>query len=204
MLIFDKDNRRKAEWPTARLEVWLDIVRDNIDRESIFDSVDIEWESLQDDDDQVNESLNSSRISLNLSSMKDIFHRGNKILSPNTPVSQRKKENLNKSALLGSVQKSKATNRLLTYDEEDDENDISFEEFQDQTRKCISEMQRNALKMKKLCDQFKCVPSKHPTVERIKKSLTEIEGQIEDMKNVLSASNNSPTKTPKLVRFFLD
>lgn len=163
--------------------------------------MDIEWEPLEDDEEHINESLNSSRISLNLSS---IFSRGNKVLSPNTPASQKKKENLNKTALLGSVQKSKATNRLLTYDEEDDENDIGFEEFQEQTRKCISELQRNALEMKKLCDQFKRMSSKKSAVEKIRKSINEIEIQIEDMNNVLSSSNNSPTKTPKLVRFFLD
>lgn len=134
--------------------------------------------------------------------MKDLLYRGNNVLTPNTPASQRKKENLNKNVLINSVQKSKTINRLLTYDEEYHENNECTDEFEEQTRKCISEMQRNTLKMKKLCDNFKSLDTKKSTVEKIKKSLEEIDGQIEYMKNVLISSNTSPTKTPKLVRFF--
>lgn len=205
VLIFDKDNRRKAEWTTSNLEFWLNMVRvEHIAKESIFDSVDVEWEILDVDENQPNESLNSSRISLNLSSMKDLFYRGHNILTPSTPASQRKKDNLNKSVLISSGQKSKNTNRLLTYDEEYDENGECVEEFEEQTRKCISEMQRNALKMRKLCDQFQSLHTKKSTVEKLKKSLEEINEQIEFMNSVLTSSNSSPSKTPKFVRFFLD
>lgn len=203
VLIFDKDNQRKAEWAVARLEFWLNIVRsEHIDKESIFKSVDVDWELLDDDENRLNESLNSSRISLNLSSMKDLFCRRSNVLTPNTPASQRKKDNLNKHVSISSVQKTKNTNRLLTYDEEYDENGGSAEEFEEQTRKYICEMQRNSMKMKKLCEQF--LNSSNLNVEKIKKSLEEIDGQIEYMNNILISSNNSPSKTPKLVRFFLD
>lgn len=70
--IVDRSNNRYAEWPTARLSVWLDLMRDNNDitAENAFDSVDIDW--LENTEEiAMNESLNSSRISLNLSAMKE-------------------------------------------------------------------------------------------------------------------------------------
>lgn len=68
----DKNNNRYAEWPTARLTVWLDLIRANCDvtAENVFHSVDIKWLEVEEEVD-ANESLNSSRISLNLSAMKD-------------------------------------------------------------------------------------------------------------------------------------
>lgn len=206
VLIFDKDNRRKAEWPTARLEIWLNIVREEqIYKETVFESFDIEWELNTDDEKLPNdESLNSSKISLNLSVVKDFFCRGSKPLTPNTPASQKKSHHLNRSFLTSSVQKTKNTNRLLTYEDECDENEDRFQDFEDQTRKYISEMQKNTLKMKKLCTQFQALNAKHSNVEKIKESVEEIEGQIGYISNALTSSSYSPSKTPKLVRFFLD
>lgn len=70
--IVDRSNNRYAEWPTARLSVWLDLMRDSNDitAENAFDSVDILW-SENTEEVAMNESLNSSRISLNLSAMKE-------------------------------------------------------------------------------------------------------------------------------------
>lgn len=70
--IIDRQNNRFAEWPTARLSVWLDLMRDNSDvtAANAFDSVDIKW--LENTEEiPMNESLNSSRISLDLSAMKE-------------------------------------------------------------------------------------------------------------------------------------
>lgn len=70
--IVDRTNNRNAEWPTARLTVWLESMRDNSDitAENAFDSVDIVW-CENTEEIAMNESLNSSRISLNLSAMKE-------------------------------------------------------------------------------------------------------------------------------------
>lgn len=70
--IVDRTNNRYAEWPTARLSVWLELMRDNNDMtaENAFDSVDILW-CENTEEIAMNESLNSSRISLNLSAMKE-------------------------------------------------------------------------------------------------------------------------------------
>lgn len=70
--IVDKSNNRMAEWPTARLNVWLDIIRDSdASANNVFDSVDIEWHDCDATESDLNESLNSSRISLNMSAMKE-------------------------------------------------------------------------------------------------------------------------------------
>lgn len=70
--IIDRANNRMAEWPTARLNVWLDIIRENdVNTSNAFDSVDIEWSDYEAGESDLNESLNSSRISLNLSAIKD-------------------------------------------------------------------------------------------------------------------------------------
>lgn len=70
--IIDKKKNRCAEWPTARLSVWLDLIRDSsdINAENIFQSIDVCWSELP-QELGLNESLNSSRISLNLSAIKD-------------------------------------------------------------------------------------------------------------------------------------
>lgn len=70
--IIDKKNSRSAEWPTARLSVWLDLLRDNNDlnAENIFQSIDIDWSEMS-HDTGLNVSLNSSKISINLSAIKD-------------------------------------------------------------------------------------------------------------------------------------
>lgn len=70
--IVDKKNGRYAEWPPARLTVWLNLLRESCDltADNAFDAVDVQWCDTE-EPIEVNESLNSSRISLNLSAMKD-------------------------------------------------------------------------------------------------------------------------------------
>lgn len=70
--IIDKKNGCHAEWPPARLTVWLNLIRENCDltAANAFDAVDVQWSDTE-EAIEVNESLNSSRISLNLSAMKD-------------------------------------------------------------------------------------------------------------------------------------
>lgn len=69
--IIDRKKCRSADWPTARLSVWLDLLRDSTDinADNIFQSIDIDWSEMS-HDTGLNDSLNSSRISLNLSAIK--------------------------------------------------------------------------------------------------------------------------------------
>ncbi|XP_017019227.1 kinesin-like protein KIF14 [Drosophila kikkawai] len=81
ILILDKQRGLKAEWPTARLGVWLDMVRDSAaelpdkqNARNIFQSVEVDWEPLDADlNETLSETHNSSRIALNLSAMKDVL-----------------------------------------------------------------------------------------------------------------------------------
>ncbi|XP_046802569.1 kinesin-like protein KIF14 [Lucilia cuprina] len=74
ILIIDKGNELKAEWPIARLEVWLESIREqeNWNSKNIFNCFDIEWEKMDISlNDSVHDSLNASRINLNISAYKE-------------------------------------------------------------------------------------------------------------------------------------
>lgn len=129
--IIDRKNNRFAEWPTARLSVWLELMRDNSDvtAENAFDSVDISWSETT-EEIAMNESLNSSRISLNLSAMKETlmgkpikscFKAIQNKLSPWSSKSQSNANQLS-SATSPSVagQSSLKTKKKLTYDDVDE------------------------------------------------------------------------------------
>lgn len=137
--ILDKEQNMIAEWPPARLDVWLDIIRetDSVDADTLFNCVDIEWqEHFEDAQDKqrseapdLNESLNSSRISLNLNAVKEAIlgkaHENtfktirNMFTSPFSP--SKKKESMLKSALENQVNKKAPTElskKRLIYDED--------------------------------------------------------------------------------------
>lgn len=152
--IIDCDRALIAEWPPARLDVWLDIIRENDDvitADNLFDCVDIEWEENYEDPDPTsmdpthnaasgtgtpttttnptaNDSLNSSRISLNLNAMKeailgksvdDKFRTIRNIFSGGSPKSVARKSpaaDMLKSALANNNEVLKK--RLLYEDDE--------------------------------------------------------------------------------------
>ncbi len=72
IIIIDRDNKRSSEWPPARLDEWLDQIRDNqLTADNLFDYFTVDWTDCGDDDIDTNDTLNESGISLNLSAMKD-------------------------------------------------------------------------------------------------------------------------------------
>uniref|UniRef100_A0A182QIC2 Kinesin motor domain-containing protein n=1 Tax=Anopheles farauti TaxID=69004 RepID=A0A182QIC2_9DIPT len=84
--IVDRGNGRVAEWVPARLEYWLGVVRerDDLTVDNMFEHFDLEWNEAS--DQSANESLlhdshNSSRISLNLSSVKDAIRGRQSLVS---------------------------------------------------------------------------------------------------------------------------
>uniref|UniRef100_A0A182TD46 Kinesin motor domain-containing protein n=1 Tax=Anopheles melas TaxID=34690 RepID=A0A182TD46_9DIPT len=103
--IVDRPNGRIAEWVPARLEYWLGIVRerDDLTADNMFEHFDLVWN--EPGDQSANESLlqdshNSSRISLNLSSV--IRGRNSIVSNPGSPStatsgSTRKSQGLFKS-----------------------------------------------------------------------------------------------------------
>lgn len=178
--IIDRKNNRFAEWPTARLSVWLELMRDNSDvtAESAFDSVDISW-SESTEEIALNESLNSSRISLNLSAMKETlmgkpikscFKAIQNKLSPWSSKSQSNAiqiSNVTSPSVVG--QSSVKTKKKLTYDDVEEnlmgkpkkilsnvESGLSTstpveEKFDVQAQKYLNDLRKTTIRMKKLC-----------------------------------------------------
>uniref|UniRef100_A0A182SG31 Kinesin motor domain-containing protein n=1 Tax=Anopheles maculatus TaxID=74869 RepID=A0A182SG31_9DIPT len=74
--IVDRANGRVAEWVPARLEFWLGVVRerDDLTVDNMFEHFDLTWNDAADqsaNESLLNDSHNSSRISLNLGSVKE-------------------------------------------------------------------------------------------------------------------------------------
>ncbi|XP_053666885.1 kinesin-like protein KIF14 [Anopheles marshallii] len=104
--IVDRANGRIAEWVPARLEYWLGVVRerDDLTADNMFEHFDLVW--IDAANQSANESLlqeshNSSRISLNLSAVKDAI-RGRHSLVSNSNSSTPSSEN----TVVGSSRKS--------------------------------------------------------------------------------------------------
>lgn len=188
--IIDKTQNLIAEWPPARLDVWLDIIRDTDSVDSagaLFSCVDIEWqEQFADAEDRhrtdspdLNESLNSSRISLNLNAVKEaILGRAsentfktirNMFTAPFSP--SKKKESMLKSALANQANQKSVTTEVLTkkrliYDE-DAATDKAVAQtspglaaaashtrhrlFEEQSHALLKDLRKTTLKFKKLC-----------------------------------------------------
>lgn len=216
VLIIDRERKQKAEWPIARLDVWLNMLRDNeVDKNDVFKFVDIEWIPFEENlDDTLSDSLNSSRISLNVSLVKEVmlkqpYQNIQNIFSSN---GGNKKENLSKSAILNSSLRN--TKKMLTYDEESgtpvgDENaSLSIEsDFITSANIQVRDLHRTLVKFKKLCDRFGSDENNSKNVEVVRKSIEQMEGVLHGLRKTLHENQHnsiSPTKTPKSVRFLID
>lgn len=221
ILIVDKQESLKAEWPIARLGVWLDLQRDaptpNGSKlettESIFQSVEVDWQPL---DAELNETLNdthnSSRIALNLSAMKDV-------LLKQQPL--KRIQNSTPAKIVASPSPSSKlaqyTKRLLTYDLEED--------FQSQANNFpllaqqeLQVMQRAAQRLRRHCDQTLRERENQPPVTgelaaNLQDALARLDNVLHGMYSCLaqsaeaaatSAAVTSPSKAHKAVRFLID
>lgn len=221
ILIVDKQESLKAEWPIARLGVWLDLQRDaptpNGSKlettKSIFQSVEVDWQPL---DAELNETLNdthnSSRIALNLSAMKDV-------LLKQQPL--KRIQNSTPAKIVASPSPSSKlaqyTKRLLTYDLEED--------FQPQANNFpllaqqeLQVMQRAAQRLRRHCDQTVRERENQPPVTgelaaNLQDALARLDNVLHGMYSCLaqsaeaaatSAAVTSPSKAHKAVRFLID
>lgn len=221
ILIVDKQESLKAEWPIARLGVWLDLQRDaptpNGSKlettKSIFQSVEVDWQPL---DAELNETLNdthnSSRIALNLSAMKDV-------LLKQQPL--KRIQNSTPAKIVASPSPSSKlaqyTKRLLTYDLEED--------FQPQANNFpllaqqeLQVMQRAAQRLRRHCDQTLRERENQPPVTgelaaNLQDALARLDNVLHGMYSCLaqsaeaaatSAAVTSPSKAHKAVRFLID
>lgn len=233
--IVDRSNNRYAEWPTARLSVWLDLMRDNSDvtAENAFDSVDIDW--LENTEEiAMNESLNSSRISLNLSAMKETllgkpmkscFKSIQNKLSPWSFKSQSKPNVINSQD--SPIQKKK----LLFDDFIEEHNATAADQLSNATPKkhfdsaiststpsadrCqanldtyLSDLRKTMVKIKEVYQNDENVEmkdnQKQIANQKVLPALAEIEQMTNEIRQLMQKNEPSPRKTPKSVRFILD
>ncbi|XP_055916021.1 kinesin-like protein KIF14 [Eupeodes corollae] len=224
VLIIDREKKQKAEWPTARLDVWLNMLRDNeVDRKDVFRCMDIDWKPLAEDlDNTLSDSLNSSRISLNLSLVKEVMLKQPYQKFPNifSSNSSNKKETLGKSAVMNCSLRN--TKKMLTYDEQDvgsavDESKLTPQapelDFSSSVNVQVRDIHRSLMKIKKLCDSFESDEnnskniSKVTTVDQVRKSVEKLDGVLQGLRITLNEglhNETSPTKTPKSVRFLIE
>lgn len=221
--IIDRDNGLIAEWPPARLAVWLDIIRENdIEPQRIFDCVDIAWKDNEEEND-LNESLNSSRrISLNLTAVKDVIlgkkQDALKNLLKSSMSNKKKIDGAKKSALNEMIspprnyQDSQNPCTSLPSDRKSSEN---CSEFETQAHSYLKEIRKTTLKFKKLCQQHSHNHENHhyqPEIGRESNAISILHciEQIEQVNNeiqrlILDANLiESTSRTPKSVRFLLD
>lgn len=219
--IIDKKNNRMAEWPTARLSVWLDLIRDNTDinTENVFQSVDVVWSELP-QELGLNESLNSSKISLNLSAIKDALFGNpiksffkNKIDSPlnqsQQSLKQQKTEPIIKS---GNRTEKRASNLIEKFNnlaEGVSTSTPTEEALVPELQRRLRNLRKELAGMKNLCkketDQNKDMQTQR-IANNVLKALDEIEPLTIEIRSLLknTESGTTPCKPTKTVRFIID
>ncbi|KAL7738873.1 hypothetical protein ACLKA6_001321 [Drosophila palustris] len=221
ILIVDKKQSLKAEWPMARLGVWLDLQRDATgnNASNIFESVEVDWQPL---DAELNETLNdthnSSRIALNLSAMKDVLLKQplKRLLSNNTPHKTSTPAKTPASAS-PSNKLAQYTKRLLTYDLEDQQPEGSSCNFPLLAQQELHIMQRAAHRLRRHCEQA-CRERENQAdagelASNLQDALARLDTVLHGMHSCLAqsaeaaataASTTSPSKAQKAVRFLID
>ncbi|XP_037712311.1 kinesin-like protein KIF14 isoform X1 [Drosophila subpulchrella] len=216
ILILDKQRGLKAEWPTARLGVWLDLVRDSAEQQeklnarTIFQSVEVNWEPLDADlNETLSDTHNSSRIAINLSAMKDVLL--NKPLKRLLNVSSSSNTPRQTSTPSPGSQLMQYTKRLLTYDPEETPGIQSS--FTTLVQQELLTMQRSSQRLRRLCENALLERENQQDNGVLAVSLQEALARMDTVLNGMhtslaraeaTASATSPTKTQKAVRFLID
>lgn len=215
--VIDRRGKRIAQWPTTRLNAWLDEIRANEDITSsnAFDMFDIDWLERSDCVD-LSDSMNSSRISLDVSAIKNALlsqpakgglETFRTKLSPWT-------ENRTSPNILHT--KKKLTYDELTEAEESTESKKAnstpqADSFEAQAQNYLRELRKTTLRFKKLCHQNaneNADEAKAKVASKILNSVEEMESLTNDIRKMLkrtTTEDQTPSrKMPKSVRFILD
>ncbi|XP_064546893.1 kinesin-like protein KIF14 isoform X1 [Drosophila montana] len=219
ILIVDKQRSLKAEWPTARLGVWLDLQRDAAlpsSASNIFQSVEVDWQPL---DAALNETLNdthnSSRIALNLSAMKDALLKQpfKRLLSANNTPQQTSTPAKTPASGSSSSKLAQYTKRLLTYDLEEQQQQhpaSSCSNLSQLAQQELQLMQRSAQRLYRHCEQAlrerENQSDAGTLADNLQVALTQLDTVLQGIHSLLaqSAEVSSPTKAQKAVRFLID
>ena len=221
--IIDRDADLIAEWPTARLNTWLNIIRENgIQKNKLFDCVDIEWTPNYDFglDNSVNDSLNSSRISVNLNAIKDA------LLGNTSPLNNKnKKEDMRKQITLKQNNITRDVNpqllhskKMLLYEDEplykQQGSGASLSpkrSFNSKVNMYIKDLCCATMKLKKICGENQNLENIPVSNEKLTQSLEKLEQITQDIKVMLLKNNQhasdnfyNSVKSTKSVRFAFD
>lgn len=221
ILIVDKQRSLKAEWPIARLTVWLDLQRDAPPSHecNVFESVEVDWEPM---DAALNETLNdthnSSRIALNLSAMKDALLKQpfKRLLSANnTPQHSSTPAAKTPASSSPSSKLALYTKRLLTYDLEEQlqqqQPTSSFSNLSQLAQHELQLMQRSAQRLRRLCEQAQQERENQSDAgcqaDQLQDALNRLDSVLLGMHSclgIMPSEVSSPTKAQKAVRFLID
>lgn len=211
--IIDKKNSRSAEWPTARLSVWLELLRDNTDvnAENIFQSVDIDWSEMS-QDTGLNDSLNSSKISLNLSAIKDTLFTSTarslfKGVQQKFEIPRNQRKNESSQGLNGPA--SRLIEKFSNSTEGISTSTPTEESFIADVQQRLRNVRKELTEIKNVCknatDQNRNMQSQ-TIANEILNILREMEPLTAGIRTLLKSSDNgtTPVKSTKTVRFILD
>ncbi|XP_002021733.2 kinesin-like protein KIF14 [Drosophila persimilis] len=217
ILILDKQRGFKAEWPIARLGVWLDLLRDNPDQtlnaHTIFQSVEVNWEPLDADlNETLSDNHNSSRISLNLSAMlkQPLKRLLNVSTSSNTPRQTSTPSGKTPVSPSPGSKLVQYTKRLLTYDPEETTEGSQFQMLVHQE---LQMLQGSTQRLKRYCENALLERENQQDngvlAISLQEALTRLDSVLHGMRSSLAQSEaaagaSSPTKTQKAVRFLID
>uniref|UniRef100_A0A1A9WEY2 Kinesin motor domain-containing protein n=1 Tax=Glossina brevipalpis TaxID=37001 RepID=A0A1A9WEY2_9MUSC len=169
ILIIDKQQQLVAEWPLARLDVWLDIIRnlEDVNNDNCFNSVDIEWKPLEADlNESLNNSINSSGIAIDLKAYKDNFLK-------KSPIKQYNNVKINTE----TAKLSEVNGKEFAYGKNVD--------FSVLSAAYINEMKQTAINLRKLCQRHLKDASLHEMVS----SLDSLENTLKLMQTSASKSS---------------
>ncbi|XP_001660806.2 kinesin-like protein KIF14 [Aedes aegypti] len=217
--IYDKSTGMVAEWLPARLEYWLSVVRDreDLNEDNVFENFDLEWKANVEELSQpLNDSRSSRRISLNLTSVKDVILKRNSPAKKSPSHSARKSEGLLKSMFkFGASNPGSVRKELFAEDGRNDENMPINQQSPSPTKphrfgvkanRQLREIQVATAKLKKLCEKYQrhnpaddsiCtvldLNSSTRSMEYVTRdfmqSIAEIENAVQDMRFVLTEQN---------------
>lgn len=231
--IFDKANGNVAEWLPARLQYWLGVVRDreDLNATNMFENFDLEWKADAGDfNHSLNDSRNSSRISLNLSSVKDvIMGRNSSTRKSAPPDSSAKPQGLLKSIFKPVTPNNCNIRKELFVDEESiecDENTpdnkqspspTKFPRFEIKAQNQLKDIQVATLKLKRLCEKRQrknakqqdeanatnlnsSVRTENGMVRDFLRSIAEIENAVQDMRFILTEQSMKQATATELAK----
>lgn len=186
--IYDTLNNKTAEWPPTRLEVWLDHLREEqiITTDNIFESMDIHWIRNDEYNNDINDSLNSSKITLNMSAMKDTMLNASKQQSSTKTIRNQIENRILANSSTHRTQSKDHTNENMPPSSLNSHTK-SPKSFNKLALKCVNDLNAPLLKLKRLCKNN----TNEYVNQKILTNINEIECVIQEMEaTIIPRINN--------------